>query len=156
MKTSHKLYVHVQQNLTILFTAIAGMILVLMSAGYLYMSEREWHENNWLSFLNTSNTIISNIEHLDTIPFSWLSTVAAENNFILGVYDNDTLLSYSEISLSEQEKELAASALNSVLKQLKKTLTTAQSAKILRSAQKTALPITRTQRALERRRTCSP
>lgn len=120
MKTSHKLYAHVQRNLTILFTAIAGMILVLMSAGYLYMSEREWHENSRLSFLNTSNTIISNMEHLDTIPFSWLATVAAENNFILAVYDNDTLLSYSEISLSEQEKELAASALNSVLKQLKK------------------------------------
>lgn len=119
MKTSHKLYAHVQRNLTILFTAIAGMILVLMSAGYLYMSEREWHENSRLSFLNTSNTIISNMEHLDTIPFSWLATVAAENNFILAVYDNDTLLSYSEISLSEQEKKLAGAALKSVSDQLK-------------------------------------
>lgn len=119
MKTSHKLYAHVQRNLTILFTAIAGMILVLISAGYLYMSERELHENSRLSFLNTSNTIISNIEHLDTIPFSWLSTVANENNFILAVYDNDTLLSYSEISLSEQEKALAASALDSVSEELK-------------------------------------
>lgn len=121
MKTNHKLYVHVQRSLTILFTSIAGMILVLMSLGYLYMSEREWREKNQLTFLNTSNTIFSNMEHLDMIPFRWLSTVANENNLILAIYDNNTLLSYSETSLSDDKKALAASALDSAAEELGKS-----------------------------------
>lgn len=109
-----KLFSYVHRNLTLLFTSIAGLILIAMSLGYLYMSEREWHEKSFLSFLNTSNTILSNLNNQDTIRLSWLTTISESNHFIIAVYDNGTLLSSSEAGLSESQKRLAASTLAAV------------------------------------------
>ena len=111
IKFKHKLYHHVQWNLTFLFTGITALVLFSMIFAYLYMSEKEWHEKSFLSFLNTSNTMITNLEHQDTLQFSWLSTVSHYENYIVAVYDNGTLLSYCEANLSEHEKSEADSAL---------------------------------------------
>lgn len=119
-----KVYSYVHRNLTLLFTSIAGLILIAMSLAWLYMSEREWHEKSFLSFLNTSNTILSNINNQDIIRMSWLTTISENNDFIIAVYDNDTLLSSSGASLSESQKKLAASTLAAVEDDLKKAAST--------------------------------
>ncbi len=103
---------HVHRHLTLLFTALTGAVLIAMSLGYLYMSEKEWREKSYLTFLNTSNTILSHIGESDTIHMDYLSDVARENNFAVAVYDNNRLLNYSENNLSPAQKALAASALS--------------------------------------------
>ncbi len=100
------------RSLTFLFTAVVSIVIVVMLLGYLYLSEIEWREKNFLSFLNTSNTILSNLEHQDTLSVSWLSTIADDNHFIIAIYDNGSLLTHSENHLTVQEKKLAASALS--------------------------------------------
>lgn len=119
-----KVFSYVHRNLTLLFTGIAGLILIAVSLAWLYMSEKEWHEKSFLAFLNTSNTILSNLNNQDTIRMSWLTTVSENNDFIIAVYDNDTLLSSSGTGLSKSQKKLAASTLAAVRDDLNKAAST--------------------------------
>lgn len=112
------LFKRVHRNLTLLFTGIAGMILIVMSICYLYMSEKEWKDNSYLSFLNESNTILSNFKNQETVTYSWLSKVSFHNHFLMAVYDNGSLLSYSNSSLTEEEKILTDSIFSSIQEDL--------------------------------------
>lgn len=124
-KNSGKLHIIPEQallkplhhRLTLLFTAATGAILIILSVCYIYLSEREWKETSYLSFLNESNTVLSNFEHQDTVTFRWLSTVAYQNHFLLAVYDNNILLSYTASTLDTEQKHLASSALSTAKKQ---------------------------------------
>lgn len=114
MKISTKkypLFQRVHRNLTILFTAITSLILISMSVGHLYISEKELKDNGYLSFLNESNTIFSNMEHQTTITGSWLSTLSANNHFLMAVYDNDNMLSHTEKTLTNDQKQMVTDVL---------------------------------------------
>lgn len=113
-------YQKIHWKLTLLFSGIAGLILVILSVCYLYMSEKELKNNTWLSFLNESNTIITNFEHNNTISYSWLSRVS-NNKFITAIYDNKMPLSYTATKLSKQERELADTVLAEAQQKLSST-----------------------------------
>lgn len=104
-------YQKIHWKLTLLFTGITGLLLVILSICYLYMSEKELKNNSWLSFLNESNTIITNFEHNSTISYSWLSKISANNKFIIAIYDNKVPLSYTITKLSKKEQELTDAVL---------------------------------------------
>lgn len=116
MKT--KLFKQVRFKLTFLFTGIAGLILISLSAAWLYTSEQALKNNHYLSFLRESDTIFSNLEKQNTISYSLLSTVANNKNLFIAIYDNDKLLSFAETTLSEEQKALTAEVLTAARKQL--------------------------------------
>lgn len=116
MKT--KLFRQVRLKLTFLFTGIAGLILISLSAAWLYTSERALKDNHYLSFLRESDTIFSNLEKQDTISYHLISTVTNNKNLFIAIYDNNRLLSFSETTLSKDQKELTSDVLSAARKQL--------------------------------------
>ncbi len=107
----YSLFQRVHRNLTLLFTGIASLILISMSVGHLYISEKELKNNQYLSFLNESNTIFSNIERQNTITGNWLSSLSSNNHFLVAVYDNDRMLSHTEQTLTNDQKHMVSGVL---------------------------------------------
>lgn len=106
------MYERLHRRLTLLFTGIAGAILIVMSISYLYMSEKELKDNSFLTFTGGINTMVSNLEHQDTITQEWLAKTSANQHMILAFYDNETPISYSRLVLSEKELALAGEVKN--------------------------------------------
>ena len=105
----------IHHRLTFLFTGIAGLILVFMSIGYLFLSERELRDNRWLSFLREADTIISNLEEQQIISHDWLTKVTASSSCILALYDNGKPLTYTSTHLDASDQQLAADVLSYAL-----------------------------------------
>lgn len=106
------LFRRVHWNLTIVFASIAGLILIFMSAIYLFMSEKELKDNRYLSFLNESDTVFSNLEHQDMLTYNWLSSVGNKKDFLFAIYDNGKLLSHAETALSKEQKHMVSDVLS--------------------------------------------
>ena len=104
------MYKKLHRRLTILFTGIAGAILIVMSVSYLYMSEKELSENYLLTFSSKTSSLISNIEQQNNMSWEWLSKTAADQNFILSFYDNGLPIAHNRIALSERERSLTEQA----------------------------------------------
>lgn len=109
MRIFHKfsLFQKVHWKLTLLFTGIAGFILVLLSVSYLLMSEREWKDYSYLSFLRESEAIVSNLSQQKTVQNRWLVEVTENKHYLLAVYDNGVPLHFTDMTLSLHEKMLA-------------------------------------------------
>lgn len=101
------LFQKVHLRLTLLFTGIAGLILVILSVSYLLMSEKEWRDYSYLAFLRESETIVSNLAQQKTINQRWLSDITENNHYFLAVYDNGTPLTSTDTVLDDAHKELA-------------------------------------------------
>ncbi len=104
------MYQKLHRRLTLLFTGIAGAILIGMSISYLYMSEHELEENYFLTFSSNVSSLISTLEQQDTITWEWISKTSSNQNFLLAFYDNDAPLFYNRIVLSENELVLMEEA----------------------------------------------
>ena len=106
------MYKKLHQRLTLLFTGIAGTILITMSLSYLYMSEKELKQNTFLTFSSQVTSLLSSLEQQPSLTWEWLSKTSANQNLTLVLYDNDTLISYNRVVLSDQEIALADEALS--------------------------------------------
>lgn len=104
------MYKKLHTRLTLLFTGIAGAILIIMSVSYLYMSEKEMTRNHFLTFSSNVNSFISNLEQQDGISWEWLTKTSANQDFILAFYDNGAPISYNRIALSKEELLLVENA----------------------------------------------
>lgn len=111
------MYKKLHRRLTLFFTGIAGAILIAMSVGYLYMSENELTHNHALIFSSSVNTLLFGLEQQDNLTWEWLSKTAANQHFILALYDNDTPIAYNRIVLSQEEIALTNEARAYALKQ---------------------------------------
>ena len=99
----HKLH----KRLTLLFTGVAGAILIVMSVSYLYMSETELSKNSLLSFSSNVDSLISGLEQQSDLTWEWLSKTAANQGSLLALYDNGASIAYNRTVLSEEELLLA-------------------------------------------------
>lgn len=77
---------HLQLTLLCLF--ITAFILTGMSAGYLYVSEKNLKENHFSSFQSDMNTLLSNLENQTVITHKWLSQMEGGGKYILDIRDN--------------------------------------------------------------------
>lgn len=116
------MYKKLHRRLSFLFTGMSGIILIAMSVSYLYMAQKDFNENNFLTFSSKINAFTANLEQQNTIDWSWLSKTASDQNFILALYDNEIPISYNRFILSEKEliltDEAAAYAKDSILPKL--------------------------------------
>ena len=105
------MYKKLHRRLTLLFTGIAGAILLAMSVSYLFMSEKELRQNASLAFSSQASSLLSSMNQQSSLTWEWLSKTAATQKFILSIYDNGIPLSYNRVALSEQENALADEAM---------------------------------------------
>lgn len=78
--------IHLQ--FTLLCAGITVLVTVLMSAGYLFISEKNLRENHFNSFQSDMNTLLSNLESQTVITHEWLSKIEGNGKYIINIRDN--------------------------------------------------------------------
>ena len=100
------MYKKIHRHLALVFTGIPALILVLMSAAFLAMSEKALYKTSFLSFSREMDTIVSHLEQQDVISYEWLAKISDNGKYVPAVYDQGIPLSYTRIALSEKEQQL--------------------------------------------------
>lgn len=91
-------------RLAALCAGITIVIVLVMSCGYLYISEQGLRNNSFVSFQNDMNTVISNLEQQTIITHEWLARLEDNGKYLIHVLDNGTPFLYNERSTPEQQK----------------------------------------------------
>ncbi len=105
------MYGQIHRRLAFLFAGITSLILVIMSASYQFLSEKEIRGSSFPTFVGEMNTILSNLEDQKTVTYEWLSKVSANGKYIIALYDNQVPLSYTTTALTDEEQALVAEVL---------------------------------------------
>lgn len=100
------MYKKIHRRLALVFTGIPSMILILMSAAFLAMSEKALYKTSFLSFSREMDTIVSHLEQQDMISYEWLAKISDNGKYVPAIYDQGVPLSYTRIALSEKEQQL--------------------------------------------------
>ncbi len=79
----------IRLRLTILSGAITTLILVIMTLGYLYISEKNLISNKLISYQNDIYTITSNLEQQAVISHTWLSQIEGNGSYYIALLDNN-------------------------------------------------------------------
>lgn len=80
---------------TLLCAGTTSTIMILMSLLYLSVSENSLRNNQFTSFRNDINTIVSVLEQSTDISIQWLSGLEARNSYLIYVIDNDKPFLYN-------------------------------------------------------------
>lgn len=75
-------------RLTLFADGIIAFILLIMTFGYLYISEKNLLETRLLSYQSDILTIASNLEQQPIITHSWLTQLESRRNYYLSLTDN--------------------------------------------------------------------
>lgn len=94
--------VHIR--LASLCAGITTFILLVMSFGYLYISEQGLRRSHFISFQNDMNTVISNLEQQTIITHEWLTRMEDNGKYLINIIDNGAPFLYNERSTSEQKQ----------------------------------------------------
>ncbi|MDD2978484.1 MAG: HAMP domain-containing sensor histidine kinase [Hespellia sp.] len=93
-------------QLTFFFTAVTGAILIMMTVLCLYLSENGMIRNNYVSFLNTTNTMMTYLTGQDVITHEWLSSQERDGNYLVSIYDNGAPLYMNSLAHSNADSAL--------------------------------------------------
>ena len=94
-----------RRQMTGFCTLITGAIFVGMTVLCLFLSERSIRENQYQTFLNDVNAIVSYLESQTVISNQWLAKMEGSKRLSLSLYDNALPLLYN--SLKEKQEGLA-------------------------------------------------
>jgi len=83
------LFHKIRIRLTFLSGGITTLILVIMTLGYLYISENNLMTNKILSYQNQIYTIASNLEQQTVIAHTWLSKLEGGGSYYISLLDNN-------------------------------------------------------------------
>lgn len=96
-------------RLAALCAGITTLILLVMSCGYLYISERSLQKNNYTSFQNDMNTLVSNLEQQTVITHEWLTKMEDHGKYRIQVIDNEVPFLFNERN-DDETRELFQTA----------------------------------------------
>lgn len=99
----------VHLRLAVLCGSITAFILLIMSLGYLYISEQGLKESSFSSFQNDMNTLITNLEHQSVITHEWLTKMEDGGKYRIHITDNGVPFLFNERE-TEEEKQLFGEA----------------------------------------------
>lgn len=111
------LFRKVHIKLTLLFSGITIAILIVMSICYLYISEINLYKNEFLSFKNSINTFLTNLEQQTVITHEWLISTEYNNGFLIELRDNGEEFLFNNRILNPEKKELFEAARQSATEQ---------------------------------------
>lgn len=101
-------------QLTLLNGCITTLILVVMTLGYLFISENNMMKNKLYSYQSDIYTIASYIEQQDIISNTWLSQLESGKKYYVSLIDNNTEFLYdiNKIQKSTARKQVLEQAWN--------------------------------------------
>lgn len=106
------MYRKTHKKLAFFFAGITSLILIILSATYQYLSEKETRNSSFPAFSGEMNTLVSNLENRTTISYEWLTKISGEGKYIIALYDNGTPLSYNATALTASEQSLIQEVLD--------------------------------------------
>ncbi len=92
----------VHARLTLLCAGITIFILLVMSCGWLYVSEKSLKDNSFISFQNDMNTLVSNLEQQTVISGEWLKNMEDNGKYQIWLLDNDVPFLHNRQNQSSQ------------------------------------------------------
>lgn len=90
-------------RLAALLSGITTFILLAMSCGYLYISERGLRSSSYISFQNDMNTLVSNLEQQTVITHEWLTKIEDNGKYHINVIDNGVPFLFNVRNTDEQK-----------------------------------------------------
>ena len=99
----------VHLRLTILFTTVCALILLIMSVLYNYLNYRNIRTNAYNSFQNDMNTFITNCENSTVITYDYLAKLENDERYSFYIYDNNVPYNFVANTKSKQDLELVSS-----------------------------------------------
>ncbi|TCL54476.1 signal transduction histidine kinase [Kineothrix alysoides] len=97
-------------RLTLMCGGITTLILVIMTLGYLYISEKNLKDTQLLSFRNNMNTVTANLEQQSVITHEWLSKLEDNGKYMIFLMDNDIPFLFNSRSTHADVEELYTAA----------------------------------------------
>lgn len=94
----------VHLRLTLLCGTITTVILLVMSFGYLYISEQSLKNSAFSSFQSNMNTLLTNLEHQNVITHEWLTKMEHNGRYLIHITDNDVPFLFNERESEEQKR----------------------------------------------------
>lgn len=94
----------VHRRLTLLCGSITTVILLVMSFGYLYISEQSLKNSTFSSFQNNMNTLLANLEHQNVITHEWLTKMEHNGRYLIHITDNGVPFLFNERESEEQKR----------------------------------------------------
>lgn len=94
-------------RLTLLFTFVSSILLLIMSCLYLYISYSSVKSNAFVSFQSDMNTFVTNCENRSVISYDWLLKLESSKKYSFYLYDNNVPFSFVNNTKSKEERELA-------------------------------------------------
>lgn len=91
-------------RLTILCGSITAVILLVMSLGYLYISEQSLINSTFASFQSNMSTLLTNLEHQNVITHEWLTKMEGNGRYLIHITDNGIPFLYNERETEEQKQ----------------------------------------------------
>lgn len=80
----------IRLRLTLLSGGITTLILIIMTLGYLYTSEKNLMQNRIFSWQSDVSSIAFNLEQQTVITHTWLANLEAGGNYYVSILDNNT------------------------------------------------------------------
>lgn len=120
MNSRKYIYRKLHLKLTLLFTGISSIILIVMSLCYLYIAKKNLKDTTYLSFQAEMNTIAANLGQFNIITNEWLAQLSQNGKYNIAIYDNGTPLTYSCLNCTKDTLNLAEEILIQTEKQLQK------------------------------------
>lgn len=96
----------VQLRLTLLCGGITTLILVIMTLGYLSISEKNLKDTQFFSFKNTVTTITTSLEQQSVITHEWLSKLEGNGKYKIFLLDNHVPFLFNSRNDSSSESTL--------------------------------------------------
>lgn len=104
------MFKRIHVRLTLVFTGISGLILIILSLNYMYISEQSLRSNAYHSFQSDINTLLTNLEGQSVITYEWLSKMESNGKYLIGIYDNESDLSFIHVTKNAEEQALLLKA----------------------------------------------
>ena len=96
----------IRLRLTLLSGTITTLILIIMTLGYLYISEKNLMQNKTLSWQNDISSVAFNLEQQSVITHAWLANLEGSGNYYVSVLDNNTPFLFNGKSHEPQNQVL--------------------------------------------------
>lgn len=102
----------VHLRLTLLFTFVSTLIIIIMSAFYLCFNYQSLKKNAMLSFRNDINVFTSSFERNTSISYDWLLDLQSNYDYSFYIYDNGIPFRFVQDSKNAEQKQFSENLRN--------------------------------------------
>lgn len=102
------MYQKIRFRLTLLSGSIVTLIFIIMSFGYLRISENNLFKTKMETYEKDVKSIANTLETQSSISSTWLSNLSKNKEFYISVYDNGHEFLFNKVSTNQNQEKLQA------------------------------------------------